>query len=624
MKYAPSMPPNPRRDAPLALLLAVLGVAALAVLYLNPYVLRDIAFPLGFDATFYITRANQVSVVGLEQIGLVRSGTPLLLAVLMAVTGLDAFTLVAWVPALLTGVAGLAAAAMLRAAFDVSRWWIPVATVLTWTAFGKNTMVSVHLDNLLNTALILGGLAAAVASIRWGRGAAAAFLLFVTGGLAHWPFYALAMAAFVPAVLLFARREAVAWLRGGRFPAVAGRLLLPAVGSGAVVAASFVPTRPGTQGINLVADLLRRRFLVRLAEPFRYLAVPFAVGGVVAGVRLPPSPLPPARRFLLWLMGTWTAVTVVGGLLQLAGLPTAGARLLNYLFPLAILAAAGLWGLVVWLRGREPGPARSAGLAAAGAVVAAAVVGSFVLSWILRGDVAAWLGREAVTQVARADRYVTRVTPEATLVFVVGESRANRWWSITRSTLSPEAVLRAERAIAFPDDYAALARGELDALSGIEPDAVVLALQMFNRPLFARLAESGSDRVVAPGVAVLRGPLPAGPLGPPDVPRVSTAAQDVAAGSALVLLVLFVAGSGWAVALTRPDTVVRVCLSPGLGVATIIVAALGWDLLSLPFDAPGGAGPAAVAAAGGWIAAAVRPRGNAGTDPETLDGGPGL
>src|SRR5204862_5365609 len=91
---------------------------------------------------------------------------------------------------------------------------------LAWAAFGQNSTINLHLDNLLNGVAILAGFAAAMAFVSGGRGALAATLCFMLAGLAHWPFYVFAMAVFGLALAVYWVTAARTW--DGRLKAVRG------------------------------------------------------------------------------------------------------------------------------------------------------------------------------------------------------------------------------------------------------------------------------------------------------------------------------------------------------------------------------------------------------------------
>jgi len=608
-----------------ALVACALTVVALGVVLLHPYVTNHFRYPLGWDSMLYVWRARAIPVDGIARVGAVRAGFPLLTASLGPVTGQNAFTLVAILPPILAGVAGLAAAAMVRATFRVSAWWVPVIGVVTWTAFGTNEIPLHHFDNLLNAAAVLAGFAAALAFTSRGQGLIAAAILFMAAGLAHWPFFLVAMAIFVAGVAV------AAWWEGGaiRLGALGHgeplRLLSTAAGSTAFVgitllalpATGWLGARPGA-----LSGLLKERIVARLDDPQRFLAVPLAVAGAYAVGRHPlPDTHPGARRLFLSLAGVWAATTLLAVVAQILGAPTAGARVLSFFFPLTILAGVLLWWVWEWAAG-------AAGMrVAAAALTGVVVVGSVSLFWSSWSTRHPWVEADAVQQAAAAGRYVATSAPGRDVVYLIDtKSRSDlttigRWWLVIKASLPPTQVARAHRYVGTPDDYLArvpsvplgegLPPGETDrpdpAVWGGNgrPDPVAIVLERYNAPGFTSAAAAGGT-VVAPGVLVLRGPAaratdPAGP-----VPAGELGGRTLLWSSLVVVAALFLVGLGWAIGLLPGDPLIRLPLAPAMGAATASLVGLGWAAVGLSFAGWRAALPLAVAAVAGWGVAVWR------------------
>src|SRR5919106_123158 len=258
---------------------AAVTLAALGALFLLPYRVNDFAYPVGWDALFYVWRADVTAALGLGWVGTVRAGTPLLLATLMGLTGENGFTLVVVAPAILAGVAGLGAAAMIRVGLGVGVGYPPFLAVMAWVGFGRIGIIGGHTDNLLNAALVLPAFAAACATVGGGGGAVAVAVLLSGAAVAHWPFYLYASAILLLALAIFVLLQ----LRmGERGLTLVGRLLAAVGASGVVAALTFLAPPPqGGTGVNFPSALLRERFLKRLGMPARYPAVPLALPGAV-------------------------------------------------------------------------------------------------------------------------------------------------------------------------------------------------------------------------------------------------------------------------------------------------------------------------------------------------------
>jgi hypothetical protein len=531
----------------------------------------------------------------------------------MRATGQNALTMVAIVPAVLCALLGLSAAAMVRAASGMRALWVPIVALLAWTAFGDIGIVGGHVDNLLNAAFVVAGFAAACAFAAWRRGVVAVALFFMAAALAEWPFYAFAMGIFLLGLALFC---APALLRRGRGLETSLPVVVPLLGAtGASVVflglTFFALPSNGWIGVRIKGGgrkILRDRFIERLHQTIRYWAFPLAgLGAFFLAGRSGRGSRPAARSLFLSLMTAWVLTSIVAGIAQLAGIPVAGGRLLSFLFAIPILTGVFLWAI-------STGAARRYGRAGAavGAVITIGVAGAFGLAANKRMDFRPWMEPAAVRQAAFTAEYMQRFAPTRDVVFIMrtSERRDNttigRWWNVVRAILPADQVPRAHRFIGSPQEYESALRSDgpspagIRAIQGSSP--VEIVIQAYNPAGFdwALLYDRGD--LVAPGVLTLNGPVPRPPLESLTLPQAATTRFDLAWISVLVLLVLFVAGSGWAALLLPADPVVRMALAPVVGAAATSLVALAWAAAGFPFGRATGLGPLAVTAVVGWIA----------------------
>ena len=82
--------------------------------------------------------------------------------------------------------------------------------------------------------------------------------------------------------------------------------------------------------------------------------------------------------------------------------------------------------------------------------------------------------------------------------------------------------------------------------------------------------------VVGMGVIALGGPVPPRPISINPGPQANTTAGGLVLVGALIVVLLFMAGSGWAIALLPEDLVVRVAMAPVLGAGLVGLVALLW------------------------------------------------
>jgi hypothetical protein len=491
---------------------------------------------------------------------------------------------------------------------------------MVWAGFGYNESY-LHLDNLLNSALILPAFGAAVTVADSRRGALAATLLLAGAAVAHWPFYVFAMGVFLPAVALFAIRPLRARRAGGEDASLAPtyRLLGAVGGSAAFLGVTFIGTGLEWAGVQLDARLLELRFVQKLHQGYRYLAVALAaLGGIGAATTPSPPARPGGRRFFLWLMVSWTVVTVAAGVVQLLGRPTAGARLLNDFFAVPILAGVGLWWLGRWLAARGGGVWLAR--AGAAAVVGLIMVGFGWMAWDLRVDRVPSIERLAVEQTARAAAYLDAyVEPDEEVFWILDwppdQGNPYHQWSVVQSSLSPRDADRSRLYIGSPEAFLAgqpgrpLAGPDAEGLGGVTevpaPGSVGMFIQRYSTGSFARLAKARPDLVIGRGVILVSGPTPTLPLPPAEPIGVNNSVRGLSGVFLVLLLTLGVVGGGWSIAFLASDPVMRVALAPGLGLASAILAGMAWDWLGLSFVGAGALGPFAVAGISGWATAGI-------------------
>ncbi len=601
---------RPAGWGPALLACAATMVAVVALFLLDP-VIRHFRYPVGWDAPYYVWRAAAVPVDGLSRLGAVRSGSPLLFALLMRATGQNAFTIASVVPPILAGVVGLGAAATVRAGLRVRPVWIPVIGVLAWVGFGRVGIMNGHFDQLLNAAMVLGAFAAAIAFAGMGRGAGAVGVLLAGAGLAEWPFWAFAVAILLLALGLMGRPPIRSRLAGRPDPNVPAGPLLWAVGSSAAFTALLFLVHPpgGRVGPSLnrpsLRRLLRARFLDRVRDPLRYLAFPLALGGGVAAARARLEGSDSAwqekgasRGLFLCLMASWVAATVVAGAAQAAGIPVAGARLTSYLFAVPILAGVFVWWLAGRLAARLPG---ALGTVAAVAVALLVVGGFGAVAWQTGRDRIPYFEPEGVREAAAAGAYVARFAPGARVDYLVANPNGDgatggRWWHETRAVLPPSEVVTADRFTGRPDEF----------LSATPGDIIGIVLRRYNRAGYGRALSDGSGVLVAPGVVALRGPDPGGPIASAPPPQSDLRLRNLAWLLPSLVALLFVAGSGWAAALLPMDPVTMVAISPALGTAVLSIAALGWERLGFGFASWEALLIVALSTVAGWAAVPLR------------------
>ena len=605
------MPPVPERRRTLLLLVA--ASATVVGFYVAAHAFRDIRIPVADDAFFYVDAVDGAMHDGLHDAHLrARPAFPLLAATLSSAVGASGWTASVATPFAMAAAAGLAVAAM-------AAWWPlrapALAVVAVAAALSPITarLVAGKNENLLALWLIVAALAAAACGR--GTGTAAAVVMLAAGaGITQWPFLlavlvlSLAAAAMRAVVVRVQARSAAATPEvpkdaGGGFRLGRWTLLLGAAAA-AVAAIVFAITGSGP------ADAIQTlppgfRFGTRLGDEvgamWPLLSVPvMAFGGWVA-VRTAPGHV----REGWWLLGLWTAVTLLILLVGAAGVRFPSYRALTYAVPFLLAGVAA------------PVAASTRGRVWLGGAVLAVAVAPAALLWFR--DLIPRATPAEVGEIADAASYANVVdVPD---VVVVLEREASvlgyRFGRIAAAAATEGNVLvflgRAEDALAGRMTPAATP-GERavveDLFERVEP-----ALRRGAPVLVGRaLAPAGhAEAVGAPtfgGIAVARGPAPPASTRPPgDAGSPVPPWPTLLVFAVLALTVTSVAGAGWSwLMLPAAPALARAALAPSFGAVAIAVAALAAERVGF---AP--AGPVAVvvllvacAASGAAAVAAAR------------------
>jgi hypothetical protein len=316
------------------------------------------------------------------------------------------------------------------------------------------------------------------------------------------------------------------------------------------------------------------------------------------------------RRFFLALMASWVALTILGGLAQLAGLPTAGARELHYLFPASILTGLLVW----WLARRLAGSQHRLRWIAAGLVVIVAVGGFTGLAIGMRSNDRPWFDRDAVKELAEASAYAARVGGREPIVLILEPkaSGSRPTQLVVRSTLPLDQLGRTYMYFGSIQDYltrAPLVRG--GRVQAIPPrvlgedgaNPTVLVIQRFAPVGYREIKTGEPERVVAFGLAVLAGPVLDQPLPAIDAPTGDMRGVHLAVAGLAIAALLILAGWGWSVGLLPADPVIRICLAPAFATGATVLVALGWAWAGLPLRNAWGAAPLVISVVAGWLVA---------------------
>jgi hypothetical protein len=150
-----------------------------------------------------------------------------------------------------------------------------------------------------------------------------------------------------------------------------------------------------------------------------------------------------------------------------------------------------------------------------------------------------------------------------------------------------------------------------DALRPLLKDRpVTLLLSSFN-PAYGDFVREHPERIVAPNLAVLQGPLLPHPLGEAVMPSAPQGILQLILVGAATLGMLTLAGLGWGLALFPRGlrSYEALALAPAVGIAVIVLASLLVDSAGIRLTGFGGALVPVIAAAAGFGVALPRLRG---------------
>lgn len=634
---------------------AAAGVGAVFVgtflLYFLVYRVRHFSLPLGWDTPWYVWRADYVGHVGIGILDTaVRPGHALLSATLTSLTGIPSIRMEVVLPYVLVGMLALAVGAVAAVGTGRQEWWRWAAVAaVSGVTIGTTRLVGENVSNLMNLLFVV---VAFLLLIRFAApdreesgwpGFVGAVVLLAAAALSHWlfmPVVALFMAAWwllsLPSSIR-ARRAGTPLLR------TEAGALLAAGGIGGAATVTLIYPVLGSSFTTREIGELHSRYLPKLREDLNGMAAwavaaPTALGGyLVARPAAPDRSDVPERGAFLRMLGGWTAVCLLGMLVAAITLALPPHRFLGLLvaLPMAVALGALVWTAGRWVA-RHGG--RPAGIAAAVLIVAALSIPT-VRWWFgpadVRGDVVLnepalgpeqWFQQDAYQEARSIDAYVAQLPAGRRVVVGVGPLGSSGPISISlkertvRAGLAPE---HQSRVWVVPGEPADLLAGRFTRVPGepanshnrpffdlaapaLRSGAAIVVPRALGVQEFRRAVRQDHARVIAPGVALLRGPAPASPLGaPPPLHVVPTTEVGVVEAIWLVAL-LGVAGLGWALwflgTTARPLVVLSV--APAAGAAVLVLVALAATELGLhAAEAPGVATTVVVAAAGFALAA---------------------
>lgn len=561
----------------------------------------------------YTWQIKAVGAAPLSEIGL-RPGFPLLGAVVGSILRVPAAQVLVVLPPVLAVVLGFGAAATVRLPFALPRWVVLAVAVVAATWAGTVRLVAGYEGTLLALVLLVAGVAALVHAAGRPGAVAAAAAMFLAACLSHVVFFGIFVAVLALYVvlslpsLLQDRRDGIPLLSTDAAAAAAaggGACLV-----GAIALFGWVGLSPGSSfNVTGVEFRFQGRTRGELRRIRPLVTVPVAaVGAAVAlGARGGRSAGALRRLGLSWLL-----VAGAGAALGLMGARVPGNRALLFALPLPVLVglAVSVAGVLVCRVRSRAGTGRTgARLASAAAasrrrrrLLAGVLVAAMVFSLASLGMTFFFsrIGPRTSPvweEMRAAAAYVRTLPPSRPVVFVVNEP--GPWGAFTpklklnalRASMPDSHVtktfvyvggvkgLRRAQPTLLPEDrrwrknYNATSRAMFrEAAPALAAGAAVLVVRGHAKGLFDQVERRRPERVVAPGVYVVRGPTRQVALPPRGQGFGFARAMMSAAGS---LLLLALVGWRYARAALRgagADALDVACLAPAFGSGLVVLA----------------------------------------------------
>jgi hypothetical protein len=652
-----------RRRASVFLILAAAGV--IGAFFLGLYHEKGYTTPIGWDTSRYITATNLVAERGLRGVEDLappptsvlssRVGFSVMALSIATPLRLSLFEVAAVLPVLGAVALALAGGTFAATALRLRSWEAATAAAVIGLSPTLIRLVApeTYTDNLLAGAALVAALALVVSAAPLKGGTlAAALILLVAGGLIHTPSLAVVAGALVFTAAWMAPGSWRAWRGGQRLVETpSGSLALLLAGTGLLVG-GFLLGVLGTapDRFRVARETVAAKFRSDLGLYRFGLIVPLAAIGAAGFVaaredrardprprrssspgRANRDPTPGRVSLALLILVGWTLVGLVGVVLFLLGRASPAHRFLAFLIPLPLLVGVGIIS-VGRLVGRAAGRLGGAAIIVAG-LAGAAFLGYHILYIQLPTERrVVWMDEGKTRDAANAAAYldasgVSRSTP---VVFVVDDTGPHPhdfvplMANMIRSVLSAE---RIERAYVYVGDPAGYLAGKptlrespagyngtsLRFFRAMEPvlrrPHVALLMESFN-PDFGEFVLGREDRIVAPKVVVLNGPLLERPLGDALRPSAPQGLLGLAGTGQAILGTVGLVGLGWGLTLLPRDLRLFevVGLAPALGIATVVLIGVVVDSAAVRLSGFGGIVPLALAGGAGWAAAFLRLR----------------
>lgn len=613
------------------------GTLALVIMgfFLSIYGGNRFPVPLGWDTSRYLWRTTLVQGVGFAHMtSAVAPGTradpgrpafPVIAATLSSVLGVSTFRVAAVLPSATASAIGLAAGAFVASLLRRSTWEFAVTALLVGTSAFVVRLAGpeTYQDNLFATAVFMAAMVPTALSLWDRRALLPAVVLFGVGGVVHWAFFLFMLGTLGLTVLAYLPASLRGWRAGHQelMETPAARLGTVMVGGGALAGATIfgILQQPRTPKLSL--SEFARKLRQDIPKYKFWITLPAAAvgAGFLASSARPGKEGRQRARFVLTLLLAWAAVTLAGYVgFKLFHVRVPAHRFLAFALAVPILGAIGLLGVARLV-------ARWAQPVAAGLVVAALAGAAYVshVAWFRNQT---WMDPEKISDATTALAYLdtAHVPTDRPVVFVAAatdSSYAALEAHMIRAAFPAARIGQVYVFIGSPQDYLARRpapsiKGGVSALSQrylnnllhtYDQNPVALVLPSFSPAGFHSWAQARPGSLVAPRVAVVRGPTVATSLEPIEPPLGGLGRLAVGFLGVGCLAILAAMGLGWTLVLLRPwlSPLHLLALSPAVGIAVLVMGGILLDRVGIRLAGAGGIIAAAVITALGWGVLAI-------------------
>jgi hypothetical protein len=618
-----------------------MGTVAVLIMafFLSIYRANKLPVPLGWDTSRYLWRTSLVKAFGIADLprhvpidtnadpG--RPAFPIIALALSSILHVGTFQIAAVLPGVMAAVIGLAAGAFVAVTLRRPTWELVVtALFIGMSAFvvrlaGPET----YQDNLFATAVFMAAAIPISLSVTDGRALLPAILLFGAGGVVHWAFLVFMLGAIGLAALAYAPLSWRRWRSGDRSLWQTPSTRLAAVGLGGAAIAGgtiYAVLSAGTKSPRLSRSEFAKKLRKDLPKYKFPITLPIAAIGAASLAFASGKDDDEAERSrsVLILLLSWSGVALAGLIgFKVAHLRIPAHRFLAFALAVPVLAVIGLLWVARLVRRRAAAPAAL--------IVVASLVGAAWISHVVWFRNQTWMDPAKIKDAANATAYLdaAHVSTERPIVVIVN-NRDSSYTALMahmiRTVLPPDRIDDLYLYVGSPENYLAerptpAPDGGPSALSDryfarmrstYEADPVALTLWSFDDPYFEPWAAANPQSVVAPHVAVVKGPLLPAALPPAAAPLGGLGSLRVGLMGVGSLACLAAIGFGWSLLLLgrwlRAPHVLAV--SPAVGVAALVLGGILFDRSGFRLSgAVGTLAPAAISAAG-WAAAWLAPK----------------